>query len=109
MPLSQATGARPTKAAACRPVSCPNSGRSATTVQQVLGPTPGAVRSWLARSHPPGPFAQRLLHVLFEYRDLLAQRSDDPLHAGQGQLAFELPLAGTPLGPHADETIAMAQ
>ena len=53
-PLSRAIGARPTRAATCRPLSCPNSGSSASKAQEVLGPTPGAVRSCAARWHGPG-------------------------------------------------------
>ena len=53
-PLSRASGARPANAAACRALSCPNSGRSASKAQQVLGPMPGAVRSCVARWHAAG-------------------------------------------------------
>ena len=41
----------------CRPANaanCPNSGRSASKAQQVLGPMPGAVRSCVARWHAAG-------------------------------------------------------
>ena len=53
-PLSRASGARPANAAACRALSCPNSGRSASKAQEVLGPMPGAVRSCVARWHAAG-------------------------------------------------------
>ncbi len=87
-PLSRASGARPTKAAACLPLSCPNSGRSATKAQEVFGPMPGSLAGGRL-------FAQCSLHLLLQQRDLLAQRSDHPLHARHSRSALQLLLAGT--------------
>ena len=97
-PLSRASGARPANAAACRALSCPNSGRSASKAQQVLGPMPGAVRSCVARWHAAGCSRSACSTCCSQQRDFLAQRSDHPLRARQNRSALQLPLAGTLLG-----------
>src|SRR5437879_3077990 len=53
-PLSQFNGATPTRAAIRRRLSCPSSGKSASSVVAKTGPTPGVVRSRFSLSRQTG-------------------------------------------------------